>query len=159
MPSLLDIGELTETVEIRGKSLEVQGVSAADLVALLQDFPELRKLMTGNADADVIQSLVAKLPDAVAAIIAIGTGTPGDAKVKKQAKRLAVGEQVDLLTRIWRLTFPRGIRDFTEALEALATEVAGEYGKVQDMKSPGQSNNASQTDTRQTLSGDTPQDG
>jgi hypothetical protein len=156
MPSLIDIGDLTETVEIRGKQLEVQGVSAADLVVLLQNFPELRKVMTGLADADVVQSLIAKLPDAVAAIIAIGTGTPGDAKAESQAKRLAVGEQVDLLTRIWRLTFPRGIRDFTEALEALATEVAGEYGKAQDTKSPGPLNNVSETDIRPTPPGDTP---
>ena len=156
MPSLLDVGDLTETVEIRGKSVEVQGVSAAGLVVLLGKFPELRSLMTGTADESILQNLVGKLPEAVASIIAVATGSLNDARAEAVAAKLSVGEQLDLLTRIWKLTFPRGIRDFLVALETLASEVDVESGKGPDTKSPGQSSGASAKDIPQVIPGDTP---
>ena len=165
MPSLLDVGDLTEIVEIRGKSVEVQGVSAAGLVVLLGKFPELRSLMTGTADESILKDLVGKLPEAVASIIALATTPPSDDPVARlhrqaaaeiKAAQLSVGEQLDLLTRIWKLTFPRGIRDFLAALETLASEVDVDSGKVPDTKSPGQSNGASVRDIPPVIPGDTP---
>jgi hypothetical protein len=156
MTSLLDIGDLTEEVEVRGHKLRVRGISAEGFVILLQRFPELRRVMTGGADAEVIQSLVAKLPDAVACIVACGTGTPGNTDAEKQASLLAAGEQVELLSRIWHLTFPRGVKDFLDALASLAEQLAGELGRDQDTRSPGPSSGASETATPSSAPGDTP---
>jgi len=155
MTSLTDIGELTTTVEIRRNKLKVQGISAEGLMSLLQSFPELRNLMVGNADEGVIVELVKKLPKAVVAIIAIGLDKAGDENEEAAAKQLAVGEQLELVSAIWKLTFPKGLKSFIDALEALANEVAGESGKDQDTKSPGQSSNVSETATLQAPPGDT----
>mgnify|MGYP001613578916 CR=1 FL=1 len=138
MPSLIDIGDLTEKVEIRGKQLEVQGISAEGIMHLLAKFPDLRKVVTGNADEEALKNLSEKVPEAVAAILAHGTGSPGDEKAEAQARKLAVGEQVTLIAVIWRLTFPKGVKDFLDALTRHADEVVGEHGKDQDTKSPEQ---------------------
>lgn len=149
MPSLLDIGDLTEPVTIRGKVLQVQGISAEGLFALLKEFPELRKLMTGNADEAVIASLTEKLPESLGMIIAAGTGTPGNEEAGRKARMLAVGEQIQLIHAIWKLTFPRGVKDFIEALEALTGELGDESGKAPGTKSPGPSSDASDPGTLQ----------
>jgi hypothetical protein len=151
MPSLLDIGDLTETVEFRGKKVEVQGISAQGLLVLLQKFPELRVVMTSGADAAVIETLTTKLPEAIVSVIAAGCGLPGDERAEAMARKISVGEQIDALRKIWNLTFPRGIANFIEALEALAGEIeVGESGKVVDTKSPGPSSGVSATDTPET---------
>jgi hypothetical protein len=156
MPSLSDIGELTDTVEVRGKTITIEGVSAEGIVYLLGKFPELRQVMTGTADENILQSLVGKLPKAVASIIAVATGKLGDAREEELAAKLPVSVQLELLTKIWKLTFTRGVRDFLDALEALASEVDVESGKGPDTKSPGQSSGASEMDIPLTLPGDTP---
>lgn len=157
MTSLLDIGDLTETVELRGKKIEVRGISAEGLLVLLGKFPELRVIMTNGADEKVIASLTEKLPQAVFAIIAAGCGDAGNEKAEAVAAKLSVGEQLDAFGKIWKLTFPRGIVDFIKALETLAGELEGAAGigsavsgKDQDTKSPGPSSTASATDIPQT---------
>ena len=45
MTSLLDIGPLTEEVEIRGTKLNIQGLTAGHLFQLFAEFPEMRKIL------------------------------------------------------------------------------------------------------------------
>lgn len=149
MPSLTDIGSLADSVEINGKKIDVLGISAEGLVVLIGRFPELRRLLTGNTDQETIDALTGKLPEAVGAIIAISTGSPGDAAAEKVARSLPVGSQVEILKKTWAMTFPRGVKDFLAALETITAEAVVESGKDQDTKSPGPSSSVSDTDTLQ----------
>lgn len=156
MVSLLDIGDLRATVKIRGKELEVCGISGDVFLELLAEFPEMRKLMAGATHKFEPNDLMRQVPAAVASIIAAATGTAGDAKAIAVARKLSLGEQAELLHKIWELTFPQGITSFIAALEALKGQ-ADVPGLGPAMVSPGQSSSSSQPDTPQKQSGDTPQ--
>jgi hypothetical protein len=140
MVSLLDIADQQKTVPIRGKDIPVCGVSAEGVAHLLGAFPELRQLMAGGAKASEITAdqIMKVAPRAVAAAIAAGTGSPGDAKVEEAAGKLPIGEQVELLSAIFDLTFPQGIDPFVARLEALGVVrgPAVASGKVPATPSP-----------------------
>lgn len=145
MTSLLDIGDLRSTVKVRGKELEVAGISAETIFHLLDDIPELRKLLTGAGGEIKPQDLLTKVPGAVSSIIAAGT-TPdyydrpeGDRKMLVQAaKGLSLGEQTDVLKAIWDITFPTGIQTFLDALAELMKASGGASGWAPDTQSPEQ---------------------
>jgi hypothetical protein len=63
--------------------------------------------------------------DVVAAIIAAGTGAPGDEAAEWAADRLSVDEQADLLVAIIELTMPRGLGPFVEKLSRLGLASGG----------------------------------
>ena len=123
MPSLLDIAPSSETVMVRGTAVEVGGVSAAGFAHLLGRFPELRKLMTGmKVEQDDLFSLAG---EAIAPIIAAGTGAPGNPEAEAIAGKLSVDEQSDLIAAIFRQTFPQGVGPFVERLSGLAESLGG----------------------------------
>jgi hypothetical protein len=107
MVGLVDIALAVERVTIRGQEVEVFGVSAAGLAQLLARFPDLRKLFSGR-DLGA-EELIAVGGDLVAAIIAAGTGDPGDPVVEEAAGRLGIDEQADMLSAILRVTLPKGL--------------------------------------------------
>lgn len=169
--SLLDIGRLKTTVDIRGVQMEVVGLSARDLFRLLDMFPELRR-MFGGVDVRPEQ-LFAQAPDAITRVIAyvldyreiklteIGTETSSDIdliyqRALESIDNLTIGEQTDIVKAAWDLTFPRGIKSFFDALEAMG--VAPESIKAPGTTSQGRSSNSLPQDTEQTTSGDTPPD-
>ena len=117
MVGLIDIAPLTKAVTIRNVPVDVSGVSARGIAQLLARFPELRALMAGREVA--IEGLLALGGDVVAAIIAAGTGVPGDEAAEQAADRLSVDEQADLLVAILELTMPRGLGPFVEKLSRL----------------------------------------
>lgn len=126
MPGLLDIAPAVETVEIRGTKVEVYGVSVKGIAYLLQRFPELRAMLSGrevNADR-----LIEIGGDAVAAIIAAGTGYPGNEQAEAVAGSLSLDEQADLLAAIVKLTMPGGVGPFVEKLSALGLGLGGGGG-------------------------------
>ena len=135
MVGLIDIAPRTETVEVQGAPVAVHGISAKGLAHLLGRFPELRKLMTGQAvETD---QLMAMGGDAVAAIIAAGCGYPGDEKAEGVATSLAIDSQADLLAAIVRLTLPAGFGPFVEKLTALGGILdAAPSGTAQASNSP-----------------------
>ena len=96
---------------------------------LLARFPDLRKLFAGR---DVgMEELLAIGGDLVAAIIAAGTGAPGDPAAEAAAGRLGIDEQADLLAAILRVTLPKGVGPFVEKLLALGAALdAGSVGTV-----------------------------
>lgn len=115
--SLLEISNVVRTIEIRGKNVEVTGISALGIAQMMARFPEFGKMLSGvkleNLD-------VAKMaPRALAAFLAAGTGTPGDTKAEEVAGNLGVGEQLELIDEILRLTFPRGVGPFVDKLKAM----------------------------------------
>jgi hypothetical protein len=149
MVSLIDVGELSETVNIRGVEVPVTGISGRGLLGLLEKFPEVRKLFAARAD-EVDDTAWAKLaPDALASVIAAGTGTPGDEAAIEVANGLPVSVQLELIEAILRLTFPDGLGPFVERMTSLAERTAKEVqptpeavaasGRAPGMRLPAQS--------------------
>ncbi len=124
MVGLVDIAPIVEKVTVGGAVIDVPGVSAAGIAILLYRFPELRKLLTGvTVDSD---ALLKAGPGALAAILAAGTGVPGDEAAEAAAARLPLGDQTDLLTAILRVTLPGGLDPFVEKLTSLGLIIAPE---------------------------------
>ncbi len=125
MASLLDIAPAGRTVPVRGTDVAVTGVSAAALVGLLRRFPTLLTAFAGGSlTADAIADAA---PDAIAAILAAGTGSSGDQAAETAAAGLAVGDQLSLLSAVVEETLPDGVEGFTQRLEGLVA-AAGARG-------------------------------
>jgi hypothetical protein len=159
MVSLVDIGPQTKEVELRpGVSVTVRGVTAMGVFSLLQEFPELKLVLTGKVlEGDIVTSLFNAVPQAIASIIAMGCGKDGDPEYIAAAHQLRVGEQALLMQAIAEITFPQGVRSFIDGLVGLADQ-AGARGWGQVTKSPEPSNGASQTGTPPATPGNTPPD-
>jgi len=119
MSTLLDIANNPRTVPVQGHDIEVIGISAEGLTSLMLRFPEIGKMLSGGASNIDTAALAKMAPEAVAAVIAAGTGHPGEEKHERAAARLGIDDQLALLDEILRLTFPRGIGPFVERLERL----------------------------------------
>ena len=117
MASLLDIAPLTETVSVRGTDIPVTGVSAKGIAHIMARFPEVREMMVGREVS--VDRLIELGGDAVGAIIAAGTGNPGDPDHERIAAGLLLEEQADLLAAILRITLPRGVGPLVEKLTAM----------------------------------------
>jgi hypothetical protein len=147
MVSLIDIADVSEEIEVRGSLVSVTGITANGIAQLLSQFPELRKVISGRSDDMTAEKLMEAAPEAVAAAIAAGTGAPGDKAAEAKAAGLSLGDQVNLLDAIIRLTFPAGLGPFVEQLTRLANSVSltqspvavGGRTKGPAMKSPEQS--------------------
>src|SRR5258708_840675 len=134
MTSLLDIAPASEKVQVGEHEVDCYGISAKGVAYLLGRFPDLQKMMQGEQVGT--EQLVALAPDAVSAIIAAGTGCPGDKKAEQAAERLPVAVQLELLSAILRLTLPDGVRPFVDKLTALTAELDAVSGKVPDTSLP-----------------------
>ncbi len=117
MVGLVDIAPVTKDVVIRGHRISVTGVSARGVAHLLSRFPDLRALVAGREVAP--EQIIALGGDVVAAILAAGTGHPGDERVEAAVENLTLEEQAELLVEIARLTMPNGVGPFVEKLSAL----------------------------------------
>ena len=134
MVGLVDIALVTSTVTIRGQDVAVTGISARGIALLLARFPELRALMTGREVA--LDELLKLGGDVVAAIIAAGTGTPGDAQAEAAADNLTLEEQADLIAAIVELTMPRGLGPLVDRLSRLGLLAGGGASAMQATTSP-----------------------
>lgn len=151
MTSLLDIGPLTAKVTVRGKEFEVRGISAKMFFHLLDDFPELRKVMSGAKVEVKAEDMMKQVPGAVSSVIAAACGMPNDKEAIAKADDLTIGEQADFMTKIWELTFPSGVTSFIVALEEMSRATGAGWG--QDTPSPGALNNSSPAATPKKASG------
>ena len=138
MVGLVDIAPITSSVSIRGQDITITGVSARGIALLLARFPELRAVMTGREVA--LDDLLKLGGDVIAAIIAAGTGAPGDVDAEKAADNLTLEEQADLLAAIVELTMPRGLGPLVERLSRLGL-LAGGASAMQATTSPQPSKN------------------
>ena len=125
MVGLLDIGDLSKKVEIRGKQVEVWGMSARTFFHLLATIPELADALAGMEQKDInVSQVIMRMPDTVATIIACSTCGPSWQKMEQKEKdkhiqiagALTIGEQADLIKAAWEMTFPNGTKSFIEAL-------------------------------------------
>jgi hypothetical protein len=117
MAGLLEIANVPRMVNVLGKDVDVFGISGRAVAALMARFPAVGKMFSG---IEVQKEDLYKMgPEVIAALIAAGCGKPGDPAAEEFAANLGVGDQLDLLDEILRLTFPRGVGPFVEKLEAL----------------------------------------
>lgn len=118
---LLEIADVPRTIPINGKDVAVNGVSAENIAALMMKFPEFGKLFSGAMPEQ--DSLMKMAPAALGAFLACGTGYSPDhkdfEKVSTIARALGVGDQLDLVDEVLRLTFPRGVGPFVDKLHQL----------------------------------------
>jgi hypothetical protein len=136
--SLLDIAPAFELVPVGDdQNLRVIGVSAEGVVALFKRFPEMGKWFAGGLKPEIMTKAA---PEAIAAIIAAGCGTPGNEGAEEVARALPVETQLDVLEAIGRLTFKKGFGPFVDRIIALtAAAKSANYGRAKDMASQPQS--------------------
>lgn len=163
MTSLLDIGPLTEEVEIRGTKITVQGLTAGHIFQLFSEYPDMRKLFETSTDASPQSVMLALAPELIARIISIATGSPGDPAVEAKAKTMGAADQLAIVSAVQRLSFKDGIGPFIEQISSLMgaampmpaemeAKVAQTYkDTVKKLRS--QSNASLQTDTPGMLRG------
>ena len=149
--NLADLAPMSEDVPIGNNFLTVYGISAQDGLHILQRFPKIAGMIdTGGLNLSVFLSVA---PEAVAAIIATATGHADDEKAEKNAARLGLETQFDVLEAIGRLTFTNGFAPFVERIMALTSAVAVPSvlsTKAPLTKSPPASKLSSPPDTPQT---------
>lgn len=116
MPGLKDIAKSFKTVTVSGTQVSVPGISADGIAYLFHRFPVVRELISGR-DVDLTADALSKLaPEAVAAIIATGTGDVNDPEAEAAAAKLPLEAQLDLLEAIIGETMPSGVAPFVERL-------------------------------------------
>ena len=136
MVSLTDLAPSTRSVRVGGDDVPVMGISALGVAALLRDFPSLATAFVSGEFKMDAESLSAFGPQAVAAIIAAGCGSPGDPKAIAVASNFPVGLQVEFLAAIAELTMPDGPGPFMAALDSLIARLDfGDRGKAPASKS------------------------
>lgn len=150
MTSLTELANVPKKVKIGNAEIEVRGVSGEDLIDLMQRFPDLGKVMAG-VETDRA-AFLKKAPEAVAAIIAIGTSNGGKPDEEKAARNLGLGVQVELLDAILAQTFPNGVGPFVAKLQEMgiigkADSPQPEESTARPPSSPKPSSSSSQTDT------------
>lgn len=122
MGSLLDIAAAPKSVPIGAVTVDVHGVSAAGIAALMQRLPALKEAILGKGlDLDA-ETLMRTGPDVVVAVIAAGCGMLGSKEAEAKAESLALGHQLLLVAEILTATFPGGIKNVVDRLAAAAAE-------------------------------------
>lgn len=159
MVSLVDIGDLKDTVSIRGKDIEISGITAAHIVGVFYKFPEVRMFLTQpQPGSEVVQTLITRFPEAVALLIAAACGSPDDEKAIDIASRLGIGEQYMILEKVAVLTFPQGMTNFLEGVQKLFAQANGGLGWAPGTTLPAPSSDASQQEEAKETAGTAPPD-
>lgn len=138
MPGLLDLADAHEQVLVRGKAIDVYGVSTKGLIDLMRRFPALGQILEG-ASLENVSEFVESGGDMVGALIASGCGTPGNADAERVAVNLPLVAQIDLVEAVFRQTMPDGFGPFVERLKALGLRVKS---AVEAVNPPGEAPSA-----------------
>lgn len=120
MASLLDIGDLTEEVEVHGVKLTVQGWTAGHIFQLFSEFPDMRKMLE-KKEGRPQEVLLSLAPELLAKMIAMALGEAKNKEVEAKAKTMGAGDQLAILMAAQRLSFPDGIGPFVEQVNRLMT--------------------------------------
>lgn len=135
---LQSIATTTKAVPFCGGTVDVIGLSLRKLTQLIVKYPELMTLVGGKAD---LANLVISAPEAVLAIVALGTDDLSERDSKKFLKAFddaSAGQQIDLLASIIDLTFAgERARPFLERLVALPRSMPSDPMSAQTSPSSG----------------------
>jgi len=152
---LYDISGFGEDVDVGdGVKLRVKGISAKGILMLLLRYPDLQKWLAGQTLA--VADIMVQSPDVIAAVIAAGTGMPGDPEAEEIASGIPIEVQMDVVEVIYRRTFRSGFGPFAKRVLALYEHaVAARAGKDPVTKSPPVSQPSLEPDTTTSESGTT----
>jgi hypothetical protein len=92
-----------KTIRFEDIELEITGLSIRKLSGLITAYPDLLGLLAGGFD---LGSMIAAFPDAIQKIIA--EGTRASSGVLERFDSAPAGEQIDLLSEIFDVTFQGG---------------------------------------------------
>lgn len=140
MTSLLDIGPLTETVTVAGKTINIYGVTPEGFFVLISTFPEIKQLADLKSAANA-GSLMQAAPASIAMVIALATTDRADYlthaewrvaldRAAKVASRLGVHHQIAIVNAAIRMTFPEGVGPFVAEMGHLTNSVSEVNGQV-----------------------------
>jgi hypothetical protein len=109
LPGLLDILPPTaarETIEIRNSSLDIRGLDALELAALMRRYPEILAAASGKAPSP---DAAVRGMEAAVAVIACALDKAGDTDTETEiASRLSLPERQMVFNRVMALTMPEG---------------------------------------------------
>jgi hypothetical protein len=108
---------MTADVVVMGKTLAVNPLSVDNIIALFGKFPELVKLMQGNADRSEAIKSVGSL--AIANVIACATGELDNPDAIKVAQHLSIGKTLEIIEKIIEITFEDGTGPFVARLNKM----------------------------------------
>jgi hypothetical protein len=145
MNSLLDLGPLTEEVDIRGVKLTVRGLTAASVFKLFAEFPNMQQALAEMGTSG--SSMLELAPDLFAKVIAIATGSPDDAAVIAKARELGATDQMAILSVVQKLSFPQGFGPFVDQMARLMVMDTPTQSSAPGNSSHAPSNAALQTDS------------
>jgi len=119
MADLLDIAPTTscEVIKFDGNRHVVRGLSGPALASLLARFPHLIALIGGG------QIGIAQFGNAIGPIIAASCGHLEDEEYERRCSALPAEVQLDVISAIFRVTFPKGLVSFVEKMTALLVGV------------------------------------
>lgn len=128
MTSLLDVVPQAIIVNVGDTKLPVQGITMKGVAFLLNNYPEVKKLLDGDSASFTVERLFQIAPQAVAAIIADATGHAGEAKHIEAAAKLGIGHQVAIVAAAVKATMPDGVGPFLEDVKSLRAVLGNVVG-------------------------------
>lgn len=136
MSKLTDLAPSTRTVKVKGVDIDVPGVSAAGVIKLIRRFESLKSLLASRGANVTAEQLMDLGEEAVGAIIAAGTGQPGDTEAERVANRLGFYAQLRLIRATLEETAPGGVGPLMEEVEALAALLGEDLPAADSSPSP-----------------------
>lgn len=118
---LTELAPRRSIVEISLGEIEVSKLGAGEIARLFLKYPALQKIGSGKISTKAIAGAA---PEAIPEIIALATGD-GDDGIQG-ARALDAGDQLILLSEVFKISFPKGLSGFlaqvATAMEALAPQ-------------------------------------
>ncbi len=136
--------------------ISVHGISLAGIAMLTERFPwwlQLFGVKGEDGQSLDFKAAAMKSPALVAAIIAAGTGDPGDEDCEKIASQFGIERQFDFVEAILKETVPSGAAPFVERLRSYVVGVSGQLDGTSSKNSETASTSSSARATRKVTAG------
>ena len=114
-----------------GVTIDLRGLTVLEFVRVLRAFPQLRDVLLNligageapedeGALAELMELFVSEGPEAIASVIAVAAGAPGDTRFRDAILALGDDDFQELLQATMRLTMPEGVSGFFARLGKVA---------------------------------------
>lgn len=165
--SLRDLAPRSDVVKIRGEDFLIHAISSGSIATLLDRFGELRKILVDRGDKVSSLDMRKFAPRAICAMIAeahvppLAENRAEEVKFAEAgARHLTAGELVEIVNKLFEISFPGGVGPFVETLAAAGFDVralwaevlrnrsrSDDTGKEPDTKSASSSSESSDSET------------
>ncbi len=136
--------------------ISVYGISLAGIAMLTHRFPwwlQIFGIKGEDGQLSDFKATAMKSPALVAAIIAAGTGDPGDEECEKIASQFGIERQFDFIEAILKETVPSGAGPFVDRLRSYVIGVSVQQDATSLKNSGTDSISSSARATRKTTAG------